>query len=167
MPDVRIVNTRNIVSPAFCVATSPHCFQYVDDLKGPGNTFYCIPPSRVLSRSDNYNSIRSENSIHVNCFRSVEDMNAINDALEVEVDAFTESLKESKRRKADAVLEDRRRNAAAGRGPGPMGRAGRRGRGRDGPRARQRTPVFYDSDYSEISDKEQVDSDADHALNIL
>ena len=147
VPDIRLFHIRRIVDPAFCISSSPQQFQHVDDLTRKSESFYCIPPSRVLSRFTDYEHLCLENSVPINSFREVTDMNAINSSLEEEVGRYTESVARKKRR----AQERRTAQAAQERADA----AGKRGA------TRRRTPAFYDSDSSDkdhAGDKSEDDN---------
>ena len=112
-PDLRILNTREITAPCFCVSVQPDHFREVDNLMASTPRFYNIPHTMINPREDSYTEYRHLcNSDYVDAFRTVEDMNEINDSLLKDVAEFKVSDDGLRLLRAEAAKEKRKGLAA-------------------------------------------------------
>ena len=81
--------------------TNPEDFRTVENLSDSSVAFYNIPMSRVLCEYQAYTDLLCLNSDHVKAFRTVAEMNVINEKLLVDVKSVHDRDKVLKERKKD------------------------------------------------------------------
>jgi len=112
-PELQIINTNSITAPCFCVSVDPDNFLTVDDLAATTARFYNIPHTWIDPRSESYASYRHEsNSEFVDAFRSVEDMNKVNEQLQTEVAKFKITSEDQRALRSEASKITRKDKAS-------------------------------------------------------
>jgi len=112
-PDLRVIDTTSITSPCFCVPVQPDNYRVVDDLQATHARFYNIPPTRIDPRQESYEVYRDLcNSQCIDSFRTVANMNEVNDLLRKDVADFKVSAEGQKLQKAEAAKEKRKEQLA-------------------------------------------------------